>query len=175
MGTGLGSTPQSAVADHAGRGRPKGALRRRCSGPARRESDRLPHAPGTPDGCYVPLVVTYGTQSVTSFLSKTSDGLPCHHPFQLSVAAMTQLDMAVPLKPARSACDRHRGRIAGSCIASGERAGCGTVFERLPDGRLLRRDHEHASAPTIAVRVRSVERAFRLILRGLRYDQRSAP
>jgi hypothetical protein len=49
-------------------------------------------APGTPDGCYVPLTVTYGNQYVTSFLSKTSDGLPCHHPFQLSVAAMQLLD-----------------------------------------------------------------------------------
>lgn len=49
-------------------------------------------APGTPDGCYVPLVVTYGTQSVSSFLSKTSDGLPCHHPWGLSSQAMTILD-----------------------------------------------------------------------------------
>jgi hypothetical protein len=29
---------------------------------------------------------------VTSFLSKTSDGLPCHHPFHLSVAALQLLD-----------------------------------------------------------------------------------
>ncbi len=49
-------------------------------------------APGTPDGCYVPLVVTYGTQSVSSFLSKTSDGMPCHHPWGLSTQALTMLD-----------------------------------------------------------------------------------
>ncbi len=49
-------------------------------------------APGTPDGCYVPLAVTYGTQSVSSFLSKTSDGLPCHHPWGLSQQALTILD-----------------------------------------------------------------------------------
>jgi len=49
-------------------------------------------APGTPDGCYVPLVVTYGTQSVSSFLSKTSDGKPCHHPWALSQQDLTTLD-----------------------------------------------------------------------------------
>jgi len=49
-------------------------------------------AAGTPDGCYVPLSVTWGTSTATSFLSKTSDGLPCHHPFQLSTAAMKALD-----------------------------------------------------------------------------------
>jgi uncharacterized protein (TIGR03437 family) len=49
-------------------------------------------APGTPDGCYVPLVVSYGTQSVSSFLSKTSDGMPCHHPWGLSAQALTMLD-----------------------------------------------------------------------------------
>jgi hypothetical protein len=36
--------------------------------------------------------VTWGTSTATSFLSKTSDGLPCHHPFQLSTAAMKALD-----------------------------------------------------------------------------------
>jgi uncharacterized protein (TIGR03437 family) len=49
-------------------------------------------APGTPDGCYVPLVLTYGTQSVSSFLSKTSDGMPCHHPWGLSTQALKILD-----------------------------------------------------------------------------------
>jgi uncharacterized protein (TIGR03437 family) len=49
-------------------------------------------APGTPDGCYVPLVVDYGTQSLSSFLSKTSDGMPCHHPWGLSAQALTMLD-----------------------------------------------------------------------------------
>jgi len=49
-------------------------------------------APGTPDGCYVPLVVTYGPQSISSFLSKTSDGMPCHHPWGLSTQALTMLD-----------------------------------------------------------------------------------
>jgi hypothetical protein len=42
--------------------------------------------------------VTYGTQSVTSFLSKTSDGLPCHHPFQLSVAALKLLDSGTSIQ-----------------------------------------------------------------------------
>ena len=49
-------------------------------------------APGTPDGCYVPLVLTYGTQSFSSFLSKTSDGKPCHHPWGLPTQVLTTLD-----------------------------------------------------------------------------------
>lgn len=48
--------------------------------------------PGTPDGCYVPLTLTYGTQSVSGFISKTSDGMPCHHPWGLSTTALQMLD-----------------------------------------------------------------------------------
>jgi uncharacterized protein (TIGR03437 family) len=47
---------------------------------------------GAPDGCYVPLNITWGTNTVTSSLSKTSDGMPCHHPFQLSIDALKALD-----------------------------------------------------------------------------------
>ncbi len=50
-------------------------------------------APGTPDGCYVPLILTYGTHTAAGFISKTSDGNPCHHPWGLSKAAMQQLDL----------------------------------------------------------------------------------
>ena len=49
-------------------------------------------ASATPDGCYVPLVIKYGTLSTTSFLSKTSDGLPCKHPYGFSVSVMKLLD-----------------------------------------------------------------------------------
>ena len=38
-------------------------------------------APGTPDGCYLPLLVTWGAGAATSYLGKTSDGSPCQHPF----------------------------------------------------------------------------------------------
>jgi uncharacterized protein (TIGR03437 family) len=92
VGTGLGSTPQSAVRIALGGVAQTVLYAGAAPGlPGVNQFD-LQIAPGTPDGCYVPLTVTYGTQSVTSFLSKTSDGLPCHHPFQLSVAAMQLLD-----------------------------------------------------------------------------------
>ncbi len=49
-------------------------------------------APGTPDGCYLPLLVTWGAGAATSYLSKTSDGSPCQHPFGLSTADLSTLD-----------------------------------------------------------------------------------
>ncbi len=47
---------------------------------------------GVPDGCYVPLVLTYNNTSVASTISKTSNNAPCVHPFQLAVADMKTLD-----------------------------------------------------------------------------------
>ena len=91
-GTGLGSTPQSAV--HVTLGGVAQTVLYAGAAPGQPGLNQINFriAAGTPDGCYVPLTVTYGAQPVTSFLSKTSDGLPCHHPFQLSLAAMKLLD-----------------------------------------------------------------------------------
>jgi uncharacterized protein (TIGR03437 family) len=51
------------------------------------------HIPtGVPDGCYVPVVLTYNSNAVTTTISKTSNGAACVHPFQLSVADMKTLD-----------------------------------------------------------------------------------
>ncbi|MES1261721.1 MAG: hypothetical protein ABUS49_08295, partial [Acidobacteriota bacterium] len=50
-------------------------------------------SPGTPQGCYVPLVLTYGTNTVSSFLSVTQDGSACPHPFQLSARDLKALDL----------------------------------------------------------------------------------
>ena len=91
-GTGLGSAPQSAVQITLGGVAQPVLYAGAAPGQPGLNQINFQIAPGTPDGCYVPLTVTYGAQSLTSFLSKTSDGLPCHHPFQLSVAAMKLLD-----------------------------------------------------------------------------------
>ncbi len=45
-----------------------------------------------PDGCYVPVAVTYNQTTVNTTVSKTSDGSPCKHPWQLSVNDMKTLD-----------------------------------------------------------------------------------
>jgi uncharacterized protein (TIGR03437 family) len=45
-----------------------------------------------PDGCYVPLTVTWGVSTATSSISKTSDGKACHHPFGLPTQALQTLD-----------------------------------------------------------------------------------
>lgn len=45
-----------------------------------------------PDGCYVPVAVTYNQTTVTTTISKTSDGSPCKHPWQLSLSDMKKLD-----------------------------------------------------------------------------------
>jgi uncharacterized protein (TIGR03437 family) len=91
-GTGLGATPQSVVSIALG-GVPQPVL---YAGPAPGQPGlnqiNFRVAAGTPDGCYVPLTVTYGTRSLTSFLSKTPDGSPCHHPFDLTLDAMKALD-----------------------------------------------------------------------------------
>ncbi len=50
-------------------------------------------SPATPDGCYLPLNLVLGTASASSYMSKTSDRMPCHHPFGLSVSALKALDM----------------------------------------------------------------------------------
>lgn len=47
---------------------------------------------GVPDGCYVPVVLTYNGIAVTTTISKTSNGAACVHPFQLSLADMKTLD-----------------------------------------------------------------------------------
>jgi uncharacterized protein (TIGR03437 family) len=96
-GTGLGSTPQSAVQIGLG-GVAQPVLYAGAPGQPGLNQINFQIAPGTPDGCYVPLTVIYGTQSVTSFLSKTSDGLPCHHPFHLSLAAMKLLDSGTSIQ-----------------------------------------------------------------------------
>jgi uncharacterized protein (TIGR03437 family) len=92
VGTGLGSTPQSAVGITLGGVAQTVLYAGAAPGLPGVNQINFRIAAGTPDGCYLPLIVTYGTQSVTSFLSKTSDGLPCHHPFRLSVAVMQLLD-----------------------------------------------------------------------------------
>jgi uncharacterized protein (TIGR03437 family) len=98
VGTGLGSTPQSAVGITLGGVAQTVFYAGAAPGLPGVNQINFRIAPGTPDGCYVPLTVTYGTQSVTSFLSKTSDGLPCHHPFGLSVAAMQLLDRGTSIQ-----------------------------------------------------------------------------
>jgi uncharacterized protein (TIGR03437 family) len=47
---------------------------------------------GIPDGCYVPVTFTYNQTTVITTISKTSDGSPCKHPWQLSVTDMKTLD-----------------------------------------------------------------------------------
>lgn len=47
---------------------------------------------GVADGCYVPVVVTYNQNTVATTVSKTSDGTPCKHPWELSVSDMRNLD-----------------------------------------------------------------------------------
>jgi uncharacterized protein (TIGR03437 family) len=47
---------------------------------------------GISDGCYVPVSFTYNQTTVTTTVSKTSDGSPCKHPWQLSVNDMKTLD-----------------------------------------------------------------------------------
>jgi uncharacterized protein (TIGR03437 family) len=73
-------------------------------------------APGTPDGCYLPLLVKYGANSVASFLSKTSDGQPCLHPFGLSVDAMRALDSGASISTGKVA------MMTGIQAASADRA-----------------------------------------------------
>ncbi|MDE3198615.1 MAG: hypothetical protein KGN84_19865 [Acidobacteriota bacterium] len=52
-------------------------------------------APNTPVGCYVPLAVTWGPNNTTwSYLSISSDGGPCRHPFHLGAADLARLDAA---------------------------------------------------------------------------------
>ena len=91
-GTGLGPAPAASVKVTVG-GLAQAVL---YAGPA-------PGQPGVdqinfrvsasaPDGCYVPLTVQYGANSVSSFLSKTSDGLPCRHPLRLPVGVLADLD-----------------------------------------------------------------------------------
>lgn len=91
-GAGLGLTPASAVQITLGGVAQTILYAGATPGIAGLNQINFQIAPGTPDGCYVPLVVNYGSQSFTSFLSKTSDGMPCHHPYGLSVNAMKVLD-----------------------------------------------------------------------------------
>ncbi len=47
---------------------------------------------GVADGCYVPVTVMYNETPVSITVSETSDGMPCKHPWGLSVSDMKNLD-----------------------------------------------------------------------------------
>jgi uncharacterized protein (TIGR03437 family) len=91
-GVGLGATPAKDIAVTLG-GVPQTIL---FVGP----SPSLPGidqinirvSAGTPEGCYVPLVLTYGKNTATSFLSTSQDGLACRHPFSLTDRDLQALD-----------------------------------------------------------------------------------
>jgi uncharacterized protein (TIGR03437 family) len=51
---------------------------------------RLPAS--VPDGCYVPLNLTVGANTVMSLVSVTASGTPCQHPYRLSTADLKKLD-----------------------------------------------------------------------------------
>ena len=53
---------------------------------------QMPAGTAVADGCYVPIAVTYNKVTILSTISKTSNGAPCVHPFQLSAADMKSLD-----------------------------------------------------------------------------------
>lgn len=59
---------------------------------AGRDEILIPISPAVPDGCYVPVALTYNQTTVTTTISKTSDASPCKHPWQLSVNDMKTLD-----------------------------------------------------------------------------------
>jgi hypothetical protein len=75
----LGGVTQSVV--HAGSGATAGLLK-----------IDIQISPDTPDGCYVPLTVTWGPGTASATISKTSDGMACHHPFGLSPQILQTLD-----------------------------------------------------------------------------------
>jgi len=45
-----------------------------------------------PDGCYQPVTVVFAGGSATTYLSKSSNGGPCPHPWHLSAADLASLD-----------------------------------------------------------------------------------
>jgi hypothetical protein len=98
-GSGLGSTPAANVRVTLG-GVPQPVTYAGAS-PSVPGVDQINFriAPNTPAGCYVPLTVTAGQGSVTSFLSNTPDGSACPHPLQLAANALKSLDNggAVPV------------------------------------------------------------------------------
>ncbi len=89
--TGLSAIPQSPpivtvggvlqAVTYAGSGGPPGLLQ-----------INFQISPATIDGCYLPLTVTWAGNTAGSYISKTSDGMPCHHPFGLSTQALQALD-----------------------------------------------------------------------------------
>lgn len=44
------------------------------------------------DGCYVPVIVNYNQNTTATTVSGTSNGMPCRHPWGLSVSDMKNLD-----------------------------------------------------------------------------------
>lgn len=52
----------------------------------------IPIPAGVPDGCYVPVAFAYNQITLTTTISKTSDGSPCKHPWQLSLSDLKTLD-----------------------------------------------------------------------------------
>jgi len=47
---------------------------------------------GVPDGCYVPVSVSAGASTAVTYLSKSSNGAACPHPFHLSAGDLATLD-----------------------------------------------------------------------------------
>ncbi len=98
FGTGLGAMPQTPPQVMLG-GVPQTVLYADVApGEAGVMQINFQISAATPDGCYVPLNVIWGAGAATSWLSKTSDGMPCHHPFQLSLDALKALDAGTSLE-----------------------------------------------------------------------------
>lgn len=80
------------------------------------------------DGCYVPLVLTYGQgATVTSTISRTSNGLPCVHPFQLSVADMKTLDNGGYLAAGEIDMSTTLDVATAAAVSRNEKRGCRAV------------------------------------------------
>jgi uncharacterized protein (TIGR03437 family) len=91
-GTGLGLTPASSVGVTLG----GVAQKVQYAGPAPNligvNQVNFQVSAGVPDGCYLPVIVSVGQSSSTTYLAKTSDGSPCPHPFHLAAADLQNLD-----------------------------------------------------------------------------------
>jgi uncharacterized protein (TIGR03437 family) len=91
-GAGLGTTPFANVSVTFGGVAQKILYAGPAPGLAGVDQINFQVSAGTPDGCYLPVSVDYGAGSAVTYLSKSSNGGPCPHPFHLSASDLANLD-----------------------------------------------------------------------------------
>jgi uncharacterized protein (TIGR03437 family) len=100
-GTGLGAMPPSGIGVTFGGVSQQVLYAGAAPGQTGVNQINFQVSASVPDGCYVPVSVAYGGQTATTWLTKSTGGAVCPHPFGLSVDDLANLDAGLSIQAGR--------------------------------------------------------------------------